>query len=170
MRKDYFDTIKSIVTNYEEFKRISVPLKWAETETAYCDASQYFREVYLYTVPKTHIRDLRIQTLLDDDYKDATLVIDMDVVGSGLVQMTLSDDDTDILNKINKIAKDLNINLSVENKDKTLKELGLDSLAVIGVIVKLENELKIHVSDEVLSGIKTLEQLVAAIENAVKNK
>ncbi len=76
----------------------------------------------------------------------------------------------DILNKINKIAKDLNINLSVENKDKTLKELGLDSLAVIGVIVKLENELKIHVSDEVLGGIKTLEQLVAAIENAVKNK
>ena len=60
----------------------------------------------------------------------------------------------DILNKINKIAKDLNINLSVENKDKTLKELGLDSLAVIGVIVKLENELKIHVSDEVLGGIK----------------
>lgn len=76
----------------------------------------------------------------------------------------------DILNKINKIAKDLNINLSVENKDKTLKELGFDSLAVIGVIVKLENELKIHVSDEVLSEIKTLEQLVAAIENAVKNK
>ena len=76
----------------------------------------------------------------------------------------------DILNKINKIAKDLNINLSVENKDKTLKELGLDSLAVIGVIVKLENELKIHVSDEVLGGIKTLEQLVAAIEKAVKNK
>ena len=76
----------------------------------------------------------------------------------------------DILNKINKIAKDLNINLSVENKDRTLKELGLDSLAVIGVIVKLENELKIHVSDEVLGGIKTLEQLVAAIENAVKNK
>ena len=76
----------------------------------------------------------------------------------------------DILNKINKIAKDLNINLSVENKDKTLKELGLDSLAVIGVIVKLENELKIHVSDEVLSEIKTLEQLVEAIENAIKNK
>ena len=32
---------------------------------------------------------------VDDDYKDATLVIDMDVVGSGLVQMTLSDDDED---------------------------------------------------------------------------
>ena len=76
----------------------------------------------------------------------------------------------DILNKINKIAKDLNINLSVENKDKTLKELGLDSLTVIGVIVKLENELKIHVSDEALGEIKTLEQLVQVIENAIKNK
>lgn len=76
----------------------------------------------------------------------------------------------DILNKIIKLAKDININLSVEDKDKTLKELGLDSLAVIGVIVKLENELKIHVSDEVLGEIKTLEQLVVAIENAVKNK
>ena len=76
----------------------------------------------------------------------------------------------DILNKIIKLAKDININLSVEDKDKTLKELGLDSLAVIGVIVKLENELKIHVSDEVLGEIKTLEQLVVAIENAIKNK
>ena len=61
MRKDYFDTIKSIVTNYEEFKRIAVPLKWAETETAYCDASQYFREVYLhfYSVkfPKGYVQN-----------------------------------------------------------------------------------------------------------------
>ena len=62
--------------------------------------SGIFREVYLYTVPETHIRDIRIQTLLDDDYKDATLVIDMDVVGEGLVQMTLSDDDADVLNKM----------------------------------------------------------------------
>ena len=78
--------------------------KW--TSGSWCEDQDFFRfsgifrEVYLYTVPKTHIRDLRIQTLLDDDYKDATLVIDMDVIGSGLVQMTLSDDDADILNKV----------------------------------------------------------------------
>ncbi|MBO6283851.1 MAG: beta-galactosidase, partial [Pseudobutyrivibrio sp.] len=78
--------------------------KW--TSGSWCEDQDFFRfsgifrEVYLYTVPKTHIRDLRIQTFLDDDYKDATLVIDMDVIGSGMVQMTLSDDDTDILNKL----------------------------------------------------------------------
>ena len=78
--------------------------KW--TTGSWCEDQDFFRfsgifrEVYLYTVPQTHIRDLRIQTLVDDDYKDATLVIDMDVVGSGLVQMTLSDDDEDILHKV----------------------------------------------------------------------
>ncbi|WP_028234208.1 glycoside hydrolase family 2 TIM barrel-domain containing protein [Pseudobutyrivibrio sp. MD2005] len=78
--------------------------KW--TTGSWCEDQDFFRfsgifrEVYLYTVPQTHIRDLRIQTLVDDDYKDATLVIDMDVVGSGLVQMTLSDDEEDILHKV----------------------------------------------------------------------
>ncbi len=78
--------------------------KW--TAGSWCEDQDFFRfsgifrEVYLYTVPATHIRDIRIQTLLDDDYKDATLVIDMDVIGAGLVQMTLSDEDADILNKV----------------------------------------------------------------------
>ena len=78
----------------------------------------------------------------------------------------------EILEKIKKIAKEqkLNVDLSVENKDKSLKELGLDSLAVIGVIVKLENELKIYISDEILGKIQTLEQLVAAVEEALNKK
>lgn len=78
--------------------------KW--TAGSWCEDQDFFRfsgifrEVYLYTVPKTHVRDLRISTILDDDYKDATLVIEMDVIGSGLAQMTLSDDEADILNKV----------------------------------------------------------------------
>ncbi len=79
--------------------------KW--TAGSWCEDQDFFRfsgifrEVYLYTVPATHIRDLRVQTLLDDEYRDATLVIDMEVVGGGLVQMTLSDDEADLLNKMN---------------------------------------------------------------------
>ncbi len=80
--------------------------------------------------------------------------------------------DKKILDKIIKIANDqkLKVDLSVENKDKTLKELGLDSLSIIGVIVKLENELGIYVSDEVLAKIQTLDQLVSVIETTLKNK
>lgn len=44
--------------------------------------SGIFREVYLYTVPKTHIRDLRVVTDLDADYKDASLKVDLEVVGN----------------------------------------------------------------------------------------
>ncbi|MBP5256811.1 MAG: hypothetical protein J6Y96_00450 [Mycoplasma sp.] len=78
----------------------------------------------------------------------------------------------DILNRIIRIAKEqkLKVDLSVANKDKTLKELGLDSLSVIGVIVKLENELKIYISDETLGKIQTLDQLVNAIEETLNNK
>ncbi len=78
--------------------------KW--TAGSWCEDQDFFRfsgifrEVYLYTVPATHIRDIRIQTLLDDDYKDATLVLDMESTGDGLIQMTLSDDEVEILNKI----------------------------------------------------------------------
>ena len=78
--------------------------KW--TAGSWCEDQDFFRfsgifrEVYLYTVPETHIRDIRIQTLLDDEYKDATLVLDMEVSGEGLAQLTLSDDETDVLNKM----------------------------------------------------------------------
>ncbi len=78
----------------------------------------------------------------------------------------------EILEKIKKIAKEqkLNVDLSTANKDKSLKELGLDSLAVIGLIVKLENELKIYISDETLGKIQTLDKLVVAIEEAINKK
>ena len=41
---------------------------------------------------------------------------------------------------------------------------------MIGVIVKLENELKIYISDETLGKIQTLDQLVNAIEETLNNK
>ena len=37
--------------------------------------SGIFRDVYLYTVPDAHLQDLKIRTLLDDDYRDAVLEV-----------------------------------------------------------------------------------------------
>ena len=51
--------------------------------------SGIFRDVYLYTVPAVHIRDLRLVTTLDNDYKNAVLSVDMDVTGVGNVQLEL---------------------------------------------------------------------------------
>ena len=51
--------------------------------------SGIFRDVYLYTVPKVHIRDLRIQTLLNDALDYADLVIDLEATGKGRVAISL---------------------------------------------------------------------------------
>jgi len=39
--------------------------------------SGIFRDVYLYSTPKVHVRDLKIETRLDDDFKSANLCVTM---------------------------------------------------------------------------------------------
>lgn len=66
--------------------------------------SGIFRDVYLYTIPKIHISDLKISTYLDEDYSKGKLVIYMLVAGkfaeeNGAMQVLLSNDDTDVISK-----------------------------------------------------------------------
>ena len=51
--------------------------------------SGLFREVYLYTVPSIHIYDLKVQTLLDDTFTKADLVIDIKATQKGKVCLSL---------------------------------------------------------------------------------
>ncbi|KAI1260121.1 glycoside hydrolase family 2 protein [Xylariaceae sp. FL1019] len=54
--------------------------------------SGIFRDVWLHSFPSTHIEDFHIQTLLDDDYQDADLVVNMKLNNSGAtVGITLLD-------------------------------------------------------------------------------
>lgn len=43
--------------------------------------SGIFRDVYLYTVPETHIQDIFVRSELDQDYKNAVLWADMHITG-----------------------------------------------------------------------------------------
>ncbi|MCF0227507.1 MAG: acyl carrier protein [Malacoplasma sp.] len=80
--------------------------------------------------------------------------------------------DKNILSKINKIAKQQEVNIVFDdsNKNMTLKELGLDSLSIVSILVGVEDELGVHLPDEVLGDIKTVEQLVEVFEKAKKAK
>lgn len=55
--------------------------KWCSS--SWCEDQDFFRfsgifrEVYLYTVPKTHLWDLKVQTLLEEGLEKAELVLDM---------------------------------------------------------------------------------------------
>ena len=72
MRKEYITQLQSIINNYEKYKEIAVPLKWAETQTSYCDASRYGHEIYLglYTVRfeegylQSHFSEAFVQMML----------------------------------------------------------------------------------------------------------
>ncbi len=73
--------------------------KW--TAGSWCEDQDFFRfsgifrDVYLYTVPKVHVRDMKVQTKLDSEYKNGTLALDLETTGAGSVQICLSDDDTE---------------------------------------------------------------------------
>lgn len=64
-------------------------------------------------------------------------------------------------NVLEKFKKRLNIDEVDESK--TLKDYGLDSLDMVELILELEDEYKIKFSDEEMTSIQTIGQLVSAI-------
>ncbi|MGN1166907.1 MAG: glycoside hydrolase family 2 TIM barrel-domain containing protein [Lachnospiraceae bacterium] len=61
---------------------------WAEDQDFF-RFSGIYRDVYLFTTPKVHIWDLKIQTLLDDTYKKGNLVVNASGCGCGRIQAEL---------------------------------------------------------------------------------
>lgn len=67
--------------------------KWSSS--SWCEDQDFFRfsgifrDVYLYTVPSVHIRDLRVQTLLQDGFERAELVLDVKASAEGRVSLEL---------------------------------------------------------------------------------
>ena len=61
---------------------------WAEDQDFF-RFSGIYRDVYLFTRPKTHIWDLKIRTLLDDSYQAGELVIDALSCGTGRAEAEL---------------------------------------------------------------------------------
>ncbi|MCR5097854.1 MAG: DUF4981 domain-containing protein [Lachnospiraceae bacterium] len=85
-----------------EENRIAVAV-FRYTSSSWCDDQDFFRfsgifrDVYIYTYPRLHVRDLRVETILDDKYLDATLRLTFDVTAkkgsAGKVSVTLTDKD-----------------------------------------------------------------------------
>ncbi len=67
--------------------------------------------------------------------------------------------------KTNNVLENFKKRLNIEQVDesKTLKDYGLDSLDMVELILELEDEYKIKFSDEEMTSIQTIGQLVAAI-------
>lgn len=54
--------------------------------------SGIFRDVYLYTIPEVHVRDISVRTDLNEDYTEANLKLALETNGRGKANITLEDE------------------------------------------------------------------------------
>ncbi len=93
--------------------------KW--TSSSWCEDQDFFRfsgiyrDVYLYTIPKIHIYDLKVQTLLDDSYLDAELKISIITTESGKAIFTLKDKESIVFTSEEDMSISSEYNFAVKN-------------------------------------------------------
>ena len=94
--------------DYEQENKLAVQVfrftsgSWLEDQDFF-RMSGLFRDVYLFTFPDVHIEDLRIRTLLDDEYKDADLEIVLKSRAPGKVMISLMDGKRELLREQAKL-------------------------------------------------------------------
>jgi len=81
--------------------------------------SGIFRDVFLYSTPKVHVRDLKVETKLDDDFENAAVCVSMYFPGGAVGKVDLSlfyEYDTDISFTVNiEPGCDTQVSLPIEN-------------------------------------------------------
>lgn len=76
------------------------------------------------------------------------------------------------IDKINTIlAKNkINVKLNKTHLDQNMKQLGIDSITVMSIIVQIEDELGITLDNDKLINLKTVQDLIDAIDSIDKTK
>lgn len=74
------------------------------------------------------------------------------------------------IDRINKILLKNNINskLNETNIKKNIKELGVDSIVIMSIIVEIEEELNITLDDNKLMNLQTIQDLINLIDSTKK--
>ena len=75
--------------------------------------SGIFREVYLYTMPRLHVADLKINTDLEDDYKDAVLRLGFKLTAPARAEITLSYGCEEVLKEERDLKQEDTVKLKV---------------------------------------------------------
>lgn len=95
--EDTFTPSEFDLTSYvqEGENKLAVKVyKW--TSSSWCEDQDFyrfsgiFRSVYLYTMPRTHVYDLKIQPVVNATFDEADLQVDLNVRGAGSAKLTLT--------------------------------------------------------------------------------
>lgn len=76
------------------------------------------------------------------------------------------------IDKINTILtkNKINVKLNKSHLDQNMKQLGIDSITVMSIIVQIEDELGITLDNDKLVNLKTVQDLIDAIDSINKSK
>lgn len=95
--EDTFTPSEFELTSYlkEGENKLAVQVfKW--TSGSWCEDQDFFRfsgifrDVYLYSIPDTHVSDIRIKTILNDTYDRGNLEIELEAIGNGKAELILT--------------------------------------------------------------------------------
>lgn len=102
-----------------ENKLAAQVFKW--TASSWCEDQDFFRfsgiyrDVYLYTVPEVHIRDVKIQANPDESLKQADLLIDWKAWGEGKAFIELSKDGVSVFEEEVQLTESGSYSRTVES-------------------------------------------------------
>ncbi|GAB1315863.1 hypothetical protein MFIFM68171_06073 [Madurella fahalii] len=85
--------------------------------------SGIFRDVWLHKFPETHFEDIHVHTILDDNYRDATLRVEVTLNRHANVALSLLDGNREVIAKETKAGKgSITFEVNVENPHKWTAE------------------------------------------------
>lgn len=122
---------------------------WLEDQD-YWRFSGIFRDVELLFVPKTNLSDLRVQTLLKNNYSEAFVEVDLNLIGQlekSVVKMTLYDDSKP-LSVVELVGKD-ELHTSINVKEPKLWSAESPNLYHL-VIEIIKNDVLVEVCKQVV--------------------
>lgn len=67
-----------------------------------------------------------------------------------------------VIDAISQVASENHIKINLNNRQATLKDIGIDSLAMMDLIFKVEDKLGVQLDDSKLLEIKNLNDLINA--------
>ena len=164
-----------------ENKLAAQVFKW--TSSSWCEDQDFFRfsgiyrDVYLYAIPEVHVSDVKIQTLLDDTFTKADLVIDTKATKAGKVKITLSKDGEELQSVEETLEEESQYVMKVENPElwsaesPVLYDLLLDSIMMLNgkrIVFKGVNRHEFSsVSGRVVSREELVKDLVTMKQNNI---
>ncbi|MFX1574295.1 MAG: glycoside hydrolase family 2 TIM barrel-domain containing protein [Promethearchaeota archaeon] len=114
--------------------------------------SGIYRDVYLFSTPKAHIRDFYVYSVFDEKYEDAILKIRMKIqnydsnnIAKVKVEISLVDDQRNFIGSEILVSNNINIEtnteemIELENKIKNPKKWSTETPNLYGLILKLKN-------------------------------